>query len=407
MRPGVPMSIHAKGPGKWRVVIQHKGRRHDSIVTGTKQAARVAEADLRMKVETDALQRADPRSTPTFAVFSLHSFKPYAKIHFRANTWRRLKYQLPLLAEHFGDMRLTEIDQTAVQNYKTGRMAGGVGAAVINSDLRVLTRVLRYAKDECGMPVTTVKIRALPEKGQSRAHAWSGAELDKLIVSCLQLSPAIVPIVVFVANVGCRKGEALALTWERIDLERRMVRFWPSDEWQPKNGKPREAPIPDEMLLWLQRGKHDTTDPVFPCPRTGRRFASWPQLQFDRARDAAGLKGGPHTLRHTFASLFLARGGDIYDLSRILGHDDIKTTYQHYAHMLPENLERARNRVNIAMPMPPAELAFAIRCAESKRKSDLGIRAGKASAAKRAMRSLPETLPEADSTLPEKARKAE
>jgi integrase len=40
-----------------------------------------------------------------------------------------------------------------------------------------------------------------------------------------------------------RKGEALALTWPQVDAERREIRIWPSEEWQPKNGRPREVPI--------------------------------------------------------------------------------------------------------------------------------------------------------------------
>ncbi len=33
-----------------------------------------------------------------------------------------------------------------------------------------------------------------------------------------------------------------------------------------------------------------------------------------------------HDLRHSFASLFLLDGGDIFKLSRILGHSSVKTT---------------------------------------------------------------------------------
>ncbi len=49
---------------------------------------------------------------------------------------------------------------------------------------------------------------------------------------------------------------------------------------------------------------------------------------------------GQHVLRHTFASHFMMRGGNILVLQRILGHTDIKVTMR-YAHFAPEHLTEA------------------------------------------------------------------
>ncbi len=53
----------------------------------------------------------------------------------------------------------------------------------------------------------------------------------------------------------------------------------------------------------------------------------WDTIQ--RAGQEAGIEGirlSPHTFRHTFAKTYLANGGDIFSLSRLLGHTDVKTT---------------------------------------------------------------------------------
>jgi site-specific recombinase XerD len=47
-----------------------------------------------------------------------------------------------------------------------------------------------------------------------------------------------------------------------------------------------------------------------------------------------------HVLRHTFASHFMQRGGDLLVLQRILGHHSI-TVIQRYAHFAPEHLDQA------------------------------------------------------------------
>jgi len=41
----------------------------------------------------------------------------------------------------------------------------------------------------------------------------------------------------------------------------------------------------------------------------------------------------PNTLRHTFGTRWLQAGGDIYKLSKILGHSSVAVTEAHYAHL--------------------------------------------------------------------------
>ncbi|MBK7074611.1 MAG: site-specific integrase [Myxococcales bacterium] len=191
--------------------------------------------------------------------------------------------------------------------------------------------------------------------------------MTALLKACADLEPRLLPLVLLIANTGCRNGEALALTWDNVDLEGGFVRFWPSEEWQPKNDKPREVPISDALLPWL-RGPRHHPNWVFPS-RAGSRFAFWPMLQWTRVRDAAGLTGGVHQLRHTFASHFLADQPDLVLLAEVLGHSDVAVT-RLYKHMLPDHLARARNVVNFAAQVGPAAIAAKCRWSEPTRKPD-------------------------------------
>jgi integrase/recombinase XerC/integrase/recombinase XerD len=59
-----------------------------------------------------------------------------------------------------------------------------------------------------------------------------------------------------------------------------------------------------------------------------------------RVLDLAGVKGSPHTFRDTFAISLLAGGVDIFTVSQLLGHRDVKITQSHYLNFIPGYLER-------------------------------------------------------------------
>ena len=72
----------------------------------------------------------------------------------------------------------------------------------------------------------------------------------------------------------------------------------------------------------------------------------FPYDTFNLILETAGEPGTPHWTRHTFASHFLAKCPDMFLLAKILGHS---TTYvtEIYAHLMPGQLARAVNAVNL------------------------------------------------------------
>ena len=55
----------------------------------------------------------------------------------------------------------------------------------------------------------------------------------------------------------------------------------------------------------------------------------------------------PHTLRHTFGTCWLQAGGDIYKLSKILGHSNVAVTEARYAHLLKDDLVAASRQIKL------------------------------------------------------------
>jgi site-specific recombinase XerD len=58
-----------------------------------------------------------------------------------------------------------------------------------------------------------------------------------------------------------------------------------------------------------------------------------------------------HDLRHTFASLFMMGGGNIYTLQKLLGHASVQMT-ERYSHLSPEHLKGATDFLNLGVDSP-------------------------------------------------------
>src|SRR5262249_53904958 len=61
-----------------------------------------------------------------------------------------------------------------------------------------------------------------------------------------------------------------------------------------------------------------------------------------------------HDLRHTFASHWVMRGGDLFKLQKILGHKSIMMT-QRYAHLAPDAFKEDYARLGSGVVMEPAQ----------------------------------------------------
>jgi integrase len=123
------------------------------------------------------------------------------------------------------------------------------------------------------------------------------------------------------------KGEILGLEWDRVDFSRGVLLLESDDT---KSRKRREVPMTQTVNDLLS---------TMSQPRKGRVF---PLSSIDESyrvalREAKIYDANFHTLRHSFASHYMMRGGNLYDLAKILGHASVRITSR-YAHLSPTHL---------------------------------------------------------------------
>jgi len=143
-------------------------------------------------------------------------------------------------------------------------------------------------------------------------------------------------IISFALNTGLRQDELLSLEWDRVSLLRKTILIQ-----KTKNGKPKTLPLNKMAIDVLNRRpkiKSIKNDLVF-LNRNGKKIhASNLRVAFSTVLRKAGIKKFRwHDLRHTFATRLAQAGVDLYKISKLLGHKDIKMT-QRYAHHCPDSL---------------------------------------------------------------------
>ena len=153
-------------------------------------------------------------------------------------------------------------------------------------------------------------------------------------------NPAAIAIIRLLAFTGARKSEIASLRWSEVDLARGYLRLGDS-----KTGAkiiPIGAPA-CEVLAGVEA--IDSSEFVFPATSGDSHFQGVEKV-WRKARLAAGFPDlRLHDLRHSFASVGLARGDALPVIGAILGHADVKTTSR-YAHLADDPVKLAADAIS-------------------------------------------------------------
>ncbi|NDO18454.1 site-specific integrase [Lachnospiraceae bacterium MD329] len=195
----------------------------------------------------------------------------------------------------------------------------------------------------------------LPKKPAREATAFSVDEQNKFLSFCNGNS-TFENLFIFAFNTGMRLGEMLALTWDDIDLENRMVNVNKNlvvindynknatkksktviDSTTKTTSGKRDIPLSDaaEMCVKQQQEKNINSPFVF-CsaagtPLTKRNIYRAFNDRLKKAKITTHLT--IHSMRHSFATRLLEKGADIKTVSELLGHKSIQITLDIYSHI--------------------------------------------------------------------------
>jgi integrase len=359
--------FYHEGKGKWVAQLTWVDPATGRKLKREKHCATRKEAEqalAQMVAEQARGLLMDP-SRLTTRDFALEYLRRLEREGLRPNSIRlaqgELAYALPSLKDPkahdpLGRMRLQEVKPVHVRAAVDRVIEAGYAPRTV---ARVLMRLKALFREALRLelvarnPAEAIQVR-LP-KGEKAARALEPEEVARLLEAAeASRSRDMALLLRLMLETGLRRGEALALQWGDVDLERGEVRVWRA--WAKVGSKgaftplktptaKRVVPLPLGLLRRLKARKEELLERLNPEEVDGLHLVGGVKPvdpdafnhYLRRLAERAGLgRVRVHDLRHTWATLALSRGIPLEVVSERLGHASPTITLNVYRHLLEE-----------------------------------------------------------------------
>ena len=323
-----------KRGGVWWTCIRYEDKKvQKSLETDDRRLAQAIEAKIRAEIAEGKFFDKPVGQSKTFKDMMEKFMQEHAP-KVSKNMQKSYASSLKHLATFWGNSKLSDIKPKLISEYKVLRKNKGIKPATINRELAMLSKAFNLAVKEWEWVKDNPVSRVPKEKEDNERDRWLNAEDEKRLLE--NSSSWLKEIIVFDLNTGLRQDELLSLQWNRVDLFRKIIIIQES-----KNGKPRTIPLNQialDILMEKSKIRNLKSDLVFLSNMSTKIDRHNLRRAFNIALDKAGIQNFHfHDLRHTFATRLAQRGIDIYKISKLLGHQDIRMT-QRYSHHCPDSL---------------------------------------------------------------------
>lgn len=266
-----------------------------------------------------------------------------------STTWNRVYENFKIFIN--GDtIPFSKIDLKLIEEFRLyllsakrgGFKTGTISPNTASTYFSVFKAVLKQAFID-GYLTTDLSAKAKSIQGrESRREYLTVEELNTLART--PFDPIVKRAALFSALTGLRHSDIQKLTWAEIEEFNGGYRL---NFTQQKTKGVEYMPISKQAYQLCGERKDDELL-VF----AGLPDPSWISKPLERWIKQAGITKHItfHCFRHTFATLQLASGTDIYTVSKLLGHTNVKTT-QVYAKVVDEKKEKATEAFTLDLPI--------------------------------------------------------
>lgn len=280
-------------------------------------------------------------------------------------TLRRTSGIVDRIVTDLGGIQLDELGPLEVDEWLDSLRDGTRGESTVHHYFRVLRSMLRQGR-RWGMVHEVVTERAtVPKAARPKVRPPSAELLGQILAGC---TPHLRFAAALAARTGLRRGELIGLRWSDVepgpppmllvradngnvvDVDGRLVRKGLKSEHSARLLDDRQVVLDHATLRALDVHRRQLEETAVelggvlapdaailpdlmtdPTGRTPRR-PGWLTLAWSRACARHGVRVRFHDLRHFHATLLLDRGLSLAEVADRVGHAQVTTTANTYAH---------------------------------------------------------------------------
>ena len=287
---------------------------------------------------------------------------------------------------HFDQVIIGELDDDKVQQFIDTMVENEYSLGTIRKNWTILKQCLEYGMIKKEIPNINLSLITIPteegvKKKKKQVAFATTHDLDLLYTEANKKAKAgtarspyyygnNAKAVIFIAYTGLRISELTALQWKDVDMKNKTITVSHTHAVvtnrddndprktdvilsSPKRYKSRTVPLSDrafEQIVYFDEynKNHTPDDYVFLSQRMTplRKRNIYTTLSRMLNNCNANPDLTPHSLRHGFGSILLENNVDIKVISELLGHEDIRTTYNIYIGITDEQKKKAIDTLN-------------------------------------------------------------
>lgn len=264
-------------------------------------------------------------------------------------TWRGYQAALNRAREHFGSVDISSITPAEISAYiRQFIKSNKPSDKTTRTQLMIINLICRYAVQTGDLEQNPARDLEVPRNLQKTPREIASDDDIKRVKE--NYSAPFGAFAYWCLYTGMRRGELLALTWDDVDMEKRVIHVnkacirdidgkTKAKAPKTKNGI-RDVPIVNKLAEKIQPGK----GLVFPGEDGKYLTTGMFEKRWNKYADAAGIKCTPHQLRHAYATMLYEAGDKVSmeDAQYLLGHAQISTTKDIYTHIREQKAEKIK-----------------------------------------------------------------
>ena len=326
-------------------------------------------------------------SAVKFEELSEEWFEDYAKPNLRSTTYERMLQLRHRVYPAIGHLRIDKITVRQLQafvnylakegaNEKTGKP---LAPKTIRHNLSFISDVFSYAVRMELISDNPCSKVVIPKGKVKEKQIYSQEEMELLLTRLMGEPVKYKAFFYLIAYSGFRRSEMLGLEWKDIDFENNIISVRRTSNYTAERGiytdttktkrSQRTLKISPFIMDILREHKADQDAEALRLGdkwvETDRLFTKWNGEEMNNQTPYGWLKEfcekndmpfyGIHSFRHFAASALISSGLDVVTVSGALGHCNLGTTLNVYAHMFQTTQARVAQAMDGAFSFLPQD----------------------------------------------------